>query len=287
MANYKKYIGSNQLVMKDDDCISFLQWALPQLSMRWPGFRKVRGQVCKRLARRLEELQLPNLQSYRNYLEENPLEWHILDVLCRITISRFYRDRETFFLLQTKVFPELISLLKEQHEKDLSCWCIGSASGEEPYSLSLLWELSGPQTKGLDLKILATEVDQQMINRARQGAYQASSLREVGNHLKDEAFIQYKGDYYLRNKYKKRVDFLQQDIRDEQPDESFHLILCRNLVFTYFTLELQEEIAARIMQLLKPDGFLVIGVHEKLPVTLPGLIPWQSGQTIYRKIIEN
>jgi len=273
--------------MKDDDCISFLQWALPFLHMRWPGFRKVYGQVCKRLARRLEELQLLDLQNYRSHLEENPLEWHILDTLCRITISRFYRDRGTFSLLQTKVFPELIMQVKQQKGKNIFCWCIGAASGEEPYSLSLLWELSGLQTKGLDLKILATEVDQQMINRARQGCYQESSIRELEGQVKLQAFIQYEGDIYLRDKYKKRVNFLQQDIRNEQPNTTFDLILCRNLVYTYFSRELQDEITGQIVQRLKSGGFLVIGAHEKLSATLPGLIPWQPGQTIYRKIIEN
>jgi chemotaxis protein methyltransferase CheR len=275
-----------QEIMNDQSCISFLQWALPHLHMRWPGFRKVRGQVCKRLSRRLEELQLSDLPSYRSYLEENPLEWHILDTLCRITISRFYRNREIYTVLQAKVFPELITLLKQQNEQVLSCWCIGAASGEEPYSLSLLWDLSGLRTKGIDLTILATEADQQMINRARQGAYQESSIREAGNHIKSQAFIQYEGDFYLRNKYKKRVHFLQQDIRNEQPDESFHLILCRNLIFTYFSQDLQEEITDQIVQRIKPGGFLVIGAHEKLPTTIPGLAPLLPGQTITRKIIE-
>ena len=94
--------------MKDEACICFLQWALPFLHLRWPGFRKVRGQVCKRLGRRLEELQLPDLKSYREYLQDNPLEWPILDSLCRITISRFYRDQEIYFSLYSRVFPELI-----------------------------------------------------------------------------------------------------------------------------------------------------------------------------------
>ena len=94
--------------MKDESCICFLQWALPRLHMRWPGFKKVRGQVCKRLGRRLEELQLADLKNYRMYLEDNPLEWHILDSLCRITISRFYRDKGIFDSLYSHVLPELI-----------------------------------------------------------------------------------------------------------------------------------------------------------------------------------
>ncbi|MEJ2331307.1 MAG: CheR family methyltransferase [Desulfobulbaceae bacterium] len=154
--------------MKDEACICFLQWALPHLHMRWPGFRKVRGQVCKRLGSRLVELNLSDLKSYRMYLENNPLEWHILDSMCRITISRFYRDKGVYSFLRTQVFPALIENAGQNGDKNLSCWCIGAASGEEPYSLSVLWELSGLKKGGTSLKIVATEVDQHMIGRARK-----------------------------------------------------------------------------------------------------------------------
>jgi len=269
--------------MKDEACICFLQWALPHFHMRWSGFRKVRGQVCKRLGRRLEELQLSDLKSYRIYLQDNPLEWHILDSLCRITISRFYRDQGIYQSLYSRVFPELISIARGQHDKTLSCWCIGAASGEEPYSLSLLWELSGLQKHGTDLTILATEVDQLMINRAVEGCYPASSIRELPPKIKTLAFTRKEELFCLKDRFKKRVQFLQQDIRNEQPDTTFHLILCRNLVFTYFSQELQEQIAQQIVKRLEPGGCLVIGTHEKLPGSLPGLASWLHGQKISRR----
>ena len=269
--------------MKDNSCICFLQWALPHLHMRWPGFRNVRGQVCKRLDRRLEELNLANLKSYRMYLETNPLEWHILDSMCRITISRFYRDRGVYNFLRAQVFPELLENAQRKDEKTLNCWCIGAASGEEPYSISLLWDLSGFAKKNLALKILTTEVDQRMINRARKGCYPASSIRELPSKIKSLAFTQKDAQFCLKEQYKKRVQFLQQDIRNVQPDSTFHLILCRNLVFTYFSQELQEEIAQQILLRLNPGGSLVIGTHEVLPTPLQGLTPWLPGQTIYRR----
>jgi hypothetical protein len=76
--------------MTDTECITFLHWALPQLRLRWAGFRRVRRQVCKRISRRIAELDLPGTAAYRDHLEHNPLEWPVLDGLCSITISRFY-----------------------------------------------------------------------------------------------------------------------------------------------------------------------------------------------------
>ena len=269
--------------MKDEACICFLQWALPHLLMRWAGFRKVRGQVCKRLGRRLEELNLADLKSYRMYLANNPLEWHILDSMCRITISRFYRDQGVYSFLQAQVFPTLIKNARRNDDKTLACWCIGGASGEEPYSISLLWELSGLKKQGIDLRILATEVDQHMIGRARKGCYPASSINLLPARIKTAAFIKKDAQFCLKEEYRKRVQFVQQDIRKEQPESSFHLILCRNLVFTYFSSELQDEIGKQIILRLKPGGGLVIGSHEKLPESLPGMISWTPGQPVYRK----
>jgi chemotaxis protein methyltransferase CheR len=269
--------------MNDETCIRFLQWALPHLHMRWPGFRKVHGQVCKRLGRRLEELDLSNLKSYRLYLENNPLEWHILDSLCRITISRFFRDRGVYESLQSQIFPEIIKNTRRTHNKTLSCWCIGAASGEEPYSLSLLWDLSGLKIHDIDLTVLATEVDQLLINRARNGCYPESSIRELPPAMKTLGFCRKGKQFCLKARFRKRVQFLQQDIRKEMPPSSFHLILCRNLVFTYFSRDLQKKIARQILKRLKPGGVLVIGSHEELPLSLPSLLPWLPGRAIYRR----
>jgi chemotaxis protein methyltransferase CheR len=92
--------------------VEFLQWALPRLGLRWPGFRKVRRQVIRRIARRIEALQLGDLDHYRRYLEAHAEEWPRLDGCCRITISRFYRDRQVFDALAQAGLPELVRLCR-------------------------------------------------------------------------------------------------------------------------------------------------------------------------------
>jgi chemotaxis protein methyltransferase CheR len=94
-------------VLRDSDCIAFLQWALPRLGLRWTGFRKVHRQVCKRLRRRLNELGLETLDQYRLCLEDDPAEWAALDGLCHITISRFRRDEAVFNALRDNILPDL------------------------------------------------------------------------------------------------------------------------------------------------------------------------------------
>src|SRR5439155_11021510 len=87
--------------MRDADCTAFLQWALPRLDMHWPGFRKVRHQVCKRVRHRIAALGLSGFAAYREHLERDAQEWQVLDQFCHITISRFFRDRGAFDCLRT------------------------------------------------------------------------------------------------------------------------------------------------------------------------------------------
>lgn len=102
--------------MSDSDCVAFLQWALPRMSLQWPGYRLVRAQVCKRIARRLKDLGLADLQVYRNRLERRPDEWQALAGLCTIPISRFYRDRGLFDFLGRHVLPSLAQAAMERDD---------------------------------------------------------------------------------------------------------------------------------------------------------------------------
>ncbi|MCO6479704.1 MAG: hypothetical protein J5I94_23915 [Phaeodactylibacter sp.] len=131
---------------------------LPRLRLRWPGFRKVRNQPCKQVKRRIRDLGLEGFDAYRRYLEEQPEEWDRLDAFCRITISRFYRGRGVFNCIRDTLLP---GLARKAMEKGLPlrCWSAGCASGEEPYSLALIWHFElKKQFPGLDMEITATDV---------------------------------------------------------------------------------------------------------------------------------
>jgi chemotaxis protein methyltransferase CheR len=132
-------IAAMKKMLTDSECVEFLQWALPQLGLRWPGFRKVRGQVRKRINRRLGELGLTGIADYRDYLQAHPDEWPRLDELCRISISRFYRDRRVFDHLRDDVLPTLAQVAVARHENQVRCWSVGCASGEEIYTVVILW----------------------------------------------------------------------------------------------------------------------------------------------------
>src|SRR5262245_44730401 len=154
--------------MTDRECVAFLKWALPRLNLRWTGFSNLRGQVCKRIRRRLAQLGLADTAAYRARLEAEPAEWAVLDAMCFVTISRFYRDQAVWDMLQSEVLPAVATAALAQGQKELCCWSSGCASGEEPYTLSILWALGlADRYPGLRLRILATDQDEVVLDRAR------------------------------------------------------------------------------------------------------------------------
>ncbi len=246
----------------DRECVELLQWAAPRLRLRWDGFRRVRGQVCKRLGRRLKALGLADAAAYRARLEADPAEWAVLDSLCRVTISRFYRDRHVFDVLREPLLPALL----EGTRGVFRVWSAGCASGEEPYTVGVLFRLGlQPRFPQVRLELVATDADEALLERARRGCYPRGSLRELPPEWTGLAFPDAGEEPCLAPAFREGLTFLRQDLRSELPDGPFHLVLCRNVAFTYFAPPLQREVLARLVERLVPGGLLVIGGHESLP----------------------
>ena len=268
--------------MRDADCIAFLQWALPRLDLRWQGFRKVHGQVCKRLKRRMKALGLEDIAAYRARLKADPDEWAVLDGMCHITISRFFRDSRIFEALALRVLPEIAArAAKEQREARF--WTAGCASGEESYTLKILWDLgvSGARP-GVDCSIIATDVDRAMLHRARKGCYLRGSLRELPETFIAKGFDRVGELYCVKPKHRRDVHILDQDLRVEAPKGVFDLILCRNVAFTHFEVPLQREALSRLVEHLSAPGYLIIGVDEVLPQQIADLIPLSDMPRIFK-----
>jgi chemotaxis protein methyltransferase CheR len=231
----------------------------------------------------LSELGLDDLAAYRTHLERNPGEWAVLEQLTHITISRFHRDRGAFAFLQREVLPALTSEVIVRGSDTLEVWSAGCASGEEPYTIAIIWELElAHRFPSIEIRILATDVDDVMLTRARHGCYTYGSLKELPERWRAAAFVQRDRLHYLRDEFKGAVSIERHDIRSPPPRQ-FDLVMCRNLVFTYFELELQRAIASRLARALRPGGALVLGAHEALPAGVCQFEPWSVSEPIYSR----
>lgn len=274
---------NRRAVVTDKDCAALLEWALPQIELRWPGFRKVRRQVCKRLKQRLRDIGLDNFSDYRARLERDPSEWRILDRCCHITISRFFRDRGVFEVVRRIVLPGIAARARSERRAAL-VWSAGCASGEEPYTVKILWDVEVASAfSGISLSIVASDVDQAMLARAREGCFEPTSLHELPPRLIEEAFDLSGPRYCVKPEHRGGIEFVDQDLRTEMPPCIFDLILCRYVAFTYFAEPLQHKVLAGLLERLRPQGYLVIGTHERLPGNVPELTALDRAPQIFEK----
>ncbi|SDZ82079.1 CheR family methyltransferase [Microbulbifer marinus] len=270
-------------IMRGELCVAFLQWALPHLHMRWPGFRKVRGQVCKRLQRRIKQLGLEDVPAYRRYLTQHPEEWHTLDAMARITISRFYRDKEVFHYLTEAVLPALAQRARARGAERLHVWSAGAGAGEEPYTLAIIWQLQLQASfPDLHLHIIASDADANQCRRGQEACYPRGSLKDLPAEWLDTAFTFNAGRYCLKQRFRRDVEFRTEDLRKGVPKGPFDLVLCRNLAFTYFDAKLQRTTLDHIGTVMYPGGALILGSHEHLPEGTTAFHTWNDHLRIYR-----
>lgn len=271
--------------MRDEECVDFLQWCLPQMGLRWAGFRKVRRTVCKRIGHRIRELALSDIAAYRGYLDQHSQEWKRLEEYCRIPISRFWRDRALFDWLAGTALPAFAAEAMKRRERIVRCWCAGCASGEEPYSLRIAWTARAEPTEPLiRIVIIATDVDETMIARARAGRYSHGSLRDLPKEWLARAFERDGDEYVLRAEMRDGVEIIRQDLLRNWPDGPFDIIFCRNTAFTYFDRENQRKMLDRLAERLRENGLLIIGDHEKLPEGGPAFEQAADSLPVYRRI---
>ncbi len=271
--------------MTDDECVALLQWLLPRLQLRWSGFRPVRKQVCKRFQRRFKELGLDTATDYREYLRAHPAEMPVADYQCRVTISRFNRDPAAFVYLANHVLPELGRKSLATGSARLTAWSVGCASGEEPYTLALVWHfLVARRLPELELRILGTDIDETLLNRAKQACYSAGTLKAVPPEWLASAFEDTKRGSRLQPAITDHVRFQRHDVRMGPPNGDFDLILCRNLAFTYFDDALQRATARVLHRSLREGGALVLGAGEILPARAAGFTVWSAPHAVHRKL---
>jgi len=251
--------------------------------------QKKREMVYRRLTRIIRERKLPSFTAYCDLLKQKAVQeqsYFINKITTNLT--SFYRESHHFdYLLQ----HELPRLLQKGLFKDrIRIWSCASSTGEEPYSIAMsLMESLGQRISHNDVKVLATDIDSNVLATAKKGVYETRKIDELPIKLQQRYFQKGLGEnanhVRVNPRLRELITFKELNLLDEWPMKGlFDVIFCRNVII-YFDKTTQEQLFSRLYETLKPGGLLILGHSENLG-------SYQQyfdnvGRTIFRKSTVN
>jgi chemotaxis protein methyltransferase CheR len=211
----------------------------------------------------MQELDCRNVDDYLGCLRQNPAEREKTRELLTVTISRFFRDKQLWEVIRSRLIP------KPAHASGpiMRVWSAGCACGEEAYSFKILWNEAEKNYPSLPtLEVWATDINPAALQKAREGVYPPSSLKEVSPQLKNEYFTQVKGGFSIAKELRPGIHWVRHDMLSGAPlPASFDLIFLRNNLLTYYELPLKAPAFLRVVDALRWGGYLIIGNNEEIP----------------------
>lgn len=213
----------------------------------------------KQMKRRIDSLISNNgIDGYENYikaLENNKIMYEKFINHLTINVSEFYRNPEQWKVLEQIIIPLLL-----EKKSSLRIWSAACSTGDEPYTIAMLISKFLPLDK---VKIIATDIDDEVLRKAKIGMYTEKSVENLPDEFKNKYLVKNNQGYEISNELKKCIDFSKHNLlRDEYPKE-MDLIVCRN-VLIYFTEEAKDNIYINFNKALRPEGILFVGSTEQI-----------------------
>lgn len=218
--------------------------------------------VTRRIERRLNIHAITDPDHYVQYLQENPHEIDILFKELLISVTKFFRDPESFEVLRKKILPN--QLRKHPENTNLRAWVPGCATGEEAYSLAiLLRECLADIPSSADVQIFGTDLDSAAIETARAGRYPEGIAVDVEPDRLKRFFALKDNAFHIQKNIREMVVFAVQNVIKDPPFTKLDFISCRNLLI-YLNSDLQKKLFPIFHYALKPGGLLFIGPSETI-----------------------
>ena len=215
--------------------------------------------VQRRLQRRMVAIETGTLAEYLTAVKNNPEELDTLAKETLISVTEFFRDKDAFRTLERHA-AEIVS--RKTSGEDIRIWVVGCATGEEAYSLAILFlELLGERHKECPFQIFATDIDNNALSVARRGIYNPTAMAEMPQEYMSRYFIPSGNGYEPIKELRDHVTFARQDISIDPPFLRLDLVTCRN-VMIYFNNDLQAKVLSILRYSLRDDGLLFLGRSE-------------------------
>ena len=238
----------------------------------------------RRIAVRMRAKNTSTPHAYASVLDTDPREYDRLIRSLTVNVTKFFRNWETYSVIEKKVIPALW----ERGDEELCVWSAGCASGEEPYSLGILMHKhateTGTSSRLENVSILATDIDADCLGEAERGLYAESALGETPATLRKRYFPEAAGLHTMLPEVRRLVRFESNDLLGYHPPiENVNLLVCRNVII-YFEREAQDALFNEFHRILAPGGFLVLGKVESLLGDARGLFtPVNARERVFRK----
>lgn len=236
--------------------------------------------IQRRIARRLVLNKQASLSDYSAFLLGNAKELDALYADVLISVTSFFRNPETFEALEHTILPQL---LKQPGDDPLRCWVLGCSSGQEPYSIAMAFlEAAEKAPRMRKLQIFATDLNEDLLDKARHGLYPKSVCQDIGPERLRRFFVEENGGYRVCKTLREMVVFARQNLIADPPFSRMDLISCRN-VLIYLEPSLQKRAIPTFHYALKPNGFLLLGASESVGGFTELFEPVDKKNKIYSK----
>ncbi|MET8758725.1 CheR family methyltransferase [Lentzea sp. NPDC004782] len=244
----------------DQDFEEVLQYLKESRGFDFTGYK--RTSLMRRVRHRMSQIGVEDYGDYIDQLQVNADEFSVLFNTILINVTAFFRDPEAWAHLREEVIPALLA--DRGPDDPIRVWSAGCASGEEAYSLAIvLAEAMGTDRFRQNVKIYATDVDDEALTHARHASYVERDMQSMPSEFAEKYFEHHNGRYSFRKDLRRSVIFGRNDLVQDAPISRIDLLVCRNTLM-YFNQETQARILGRFHFALVPKGVLFLGKAEML-----------------------
>lgn len=237
----------------EQDLISFEKWVYKSLAIDLSAYKS--KQLHRRILSIMNRSGFRDLKSYSEAIgRDEYLRNTFLDYIT-INVSEFFRNKPMFDDLEERINNNLLN-----KHSSLKIWSAACSIGAEPYSLAIILDKA---SKGRRHSILATDIDNSILERAKLGIYKANEIRNVSSYDLKKYFQKKDDKYLINNDIKKRINLKKHDLILDDYERDFHLITCRNVVI-YFNNDIKKRLYQKFYHSLVPGGLLFVGATETI-----------------------
>lgn len=220
------------------------------------------GFLKRRLDVRRKARGVSTYSEYGRLLESDPAEFHALLATFSINVTAFFRDFEFYRVFYENIIPEIYS--RHGGGAEIRAWSAGCASGEEPYTIAMLFAEAALVLDRFRGKVIATDVSSKALERAKAGAYAQEAVKNVPGDMRGRHFVRTRnGQYQVSARVRSLVSFELGNLSTMSAPQQVDIIFCRN-VLMYFDKDTQYSIEQKFHKSLKPGGYFILGQSEAL-----------------------